>query len=230
MTFAGYLRVSTDKQTTENQEPDVRRLVDAREGAGKFDDAKTRMVGIFRENESAAKQRPQFDAMMEAARLGHFRRLYIWRLDRFGRSMYGNMRDVRELVERWNVTIISVHEAWLEQTGDPMLKKLILGIFSWAAEHEHQKIKDRTRAGLERARREGKALGRKRVGATIPDRAIAKAAELRQAPGEARGWREVARELRRLGFGDWNHATLARECTKRVPSVRRGKPGWRRGS
>jgi len=224
MTAAVYLRVSTDKQTTENQEPDVRRLVEARGGPGAWDE-----VTVYRETMSAAKDRPEFDAMMEAARLGRFKTLYVWSLDRFGRSMFVNLRDLTALADRFGVTVVSVREGWVEQTADPMLKKLLLAIFGWVAEHERDRLKARTLAGIDRARAQGKTLGRRRV--VIPERAITKALELRPVPGghpgaRERSWRSVALELERLGLGRWSHATLARACTERVPGLNRGEPGF----
>lgn len=213
MTWAAYLRVSTDKQTTENQEPSIRQLVEAREGAGSWTEG-----AVWRESASAVKQRPAFDALMEAARAGRFRRIYVWSLDRFGRSMFKNLRDLTSLAE-WNVQVISAREPWIESTADPMLKKLLLAIFSWVAEHEHTRLKERTRAGLDRARAAGTKLGRPKV--DVPDAAIARALELRRGRRGPHGlgplsWREVARELKRERTWAGNHSTLARACTKRV--------------
>jgi len=221
MSAAVYLRVSTDKQTTENQEPAVRQLVEAREkGPYPWESAT-----IYRETMSAAKERPAFDRMMEDARLGRFRTLYVWSLDRFGRSMFANLRDVTALIERFGVGVVSYRESWLDNTGDMAHRKLLLGIFSWVAEHERERLQQRTRAGLARAVAQGKTLGRRRV--VIPERALDKAAELR-----ARGlaWRPVAAELKRLGLGDWKPGTLARECPKRVAAAATRGPGNSRPS
>src|SRR5438128_8795267 len=102
-TAAIYLRVSTDGQTTENQEPDCLRL-----GQSQGWD----VVEVYREQESAVKRRPIFSRMMADARTGRCRFLIVWRLDRFGRSMQGNINDVLEL-ERVGVSVVSVKEPWL---------------------------------------------------------------------------------------------------------------------
>jgi len=224
VTAAVYLRVSTDKQTTENQEPAVRQLVEARAGPGAWEAAT-----IYRETMSAAKERPAFNTMMEAARLGRFKTLYVWSLDRFGRSMFANLRDVTALIERFGVGVVSYRESWLDNTGDMAHRKLLLGIFSWVAEHERERLQQRTRAGLARAVAQGKTLGRPRV--QVPERALAKAAELR-AGGLA--LRPVAAELARLGFGTWKPGTLARALSKKgasetaQPAQRSGAFGGRR--
>ena len=152
---AVYLRTSTGRQTTENQAPDVERLVRARG---------LRVVARYDETASSARERPEFRRMLDDARRGVFTTLVVWSLDRFGRSMVGNVNDLLEL-DRIGVLVLSVREAWLD-TGGPV-RALLIAIFSWVAEQERVRIGERTRAGLERARARGKKLGR-------PARAIAR--------------------------------------------------------
>jgi DNA invertase Pin-like site-specific DNA recombinase len=86
-----YLRVSSDEQTYENQRPDVKRL------------ARTRgykLVATYEEQASAAKARPEYARMMGDAHRGMFDVLVVWALDRFGRSMVGNMQAVLDLDRR----------------------------------------------------------------------------------------------------------------------------------
>src|SRR5208283_2532533 len=71
-----YLRVSTDRQCTENQRPEIEQLACAR---------KYNVVGVYEETMSAAKQRPEYGKMMKAAKKGAFDVLVIWSIDRFGR-------------------------------------------------------------------------------------------------------------------------------------------------
>jgi DNA invertase Pin-like site-specific DNA recombinase len=58
-----YLRVSTDKQSTANQRPEVEQLVRARG----FE-----VVHAYEEQASAAKHRPKYEAMLKDARRGKF--------------------------------------------------------------------------------------------------------------------------------------------------------------
>jgi DNA invertase Pin-like site-specific DNA recombinase len=143
-----YLRVSKGEQETANQRPDVKRLVRTRG---------LRVVAEYEEKLSAAKARPKFDAMMRDAHQGKFDVLVIWALDRFGRSMVGNLQAVLDL-DRCGVEVVSVRESWLD-TGGPV-RTLLIAIFSWIAEQERAQIIARTKAGLERARRRGIRLGR----------------------------------------------------------------------
>lgn len=144
-----YQRVSTDRQFTENQRPELLQLAAAR-GLD--------IVATFEETVSgAARQRAAFDAMMRKAHAGHFDTVLVWSLDRFGRSMTGNLNAVLEL-DRLGVRVVSVREPWLDTAGP--VRALLVAIFGWVAEQERTRLIERTRAGVARARREGKKLGR----------------------------------------------------------------------
>ena len=148
-----YLRVSKadGSQTVENQRPEVEQLVRARG----FE-----VVHAYEEQASAAKHRPKYEAMLKDARRGRFQVLVVWALDRFGRSMVGNLQDVLEL-DRLGVQVVSVREAWLD-TGSPV-RTLLIAIFSWVAEQERARLIERTKAGVAAARRRGARLGRPRA-------------------------------------------------------------------
>ena len=152
-TCAIYLRVSKSdgSQSVENQRPEVEQVARARG---------FKVVKVYEETASAAKTRPVFEAMMKDAKRGKFKVLLVWALDRFGRSMTGNLTDVLEL-DRLGVTVVSVRESWLD-TGSPV-RRLLVAIFSWVAEQERARLIDRTKAGLQAARRRGTRLGRPRA-------------------------------------------------------------------
>ncbi len=146
-----YLRVSSDTQTTECQRPDVERLAGARG---------LQVITVYEEQASAAKKRPEYDKMMRDAKRGVFDVLVVWALDRFGRSMTGNLADVLEM-DRIGVQVVSVRETWLD-TGGPV-RNLLIAIFSWVAEQERSRLVERTKAGLAAARRRGARIGRPRA-------------------------------------------------------------------
>jgi putative DNA-invertase from lambdoid prophage Rac len=106
---------------------------------------------------SAAKRRPTFEAMMADAAAGRFTVLVVWAIDRFGRSMMGNLQDVTAL-DKAGVAVVSVREPWLDTAGPT--RGLLLAIFSWVAEQERARLIERTKAGIARARASGKAIGR----------------------------------------------------------------------
>ena len=145
-----YLRVSTDRQSTENQRPEVEQLARARG---------YEVVATYEEQVSAAKHRPEYGRMIKDGKRGAYDVLVVWALDRFGRSMIGNLQDVLEL-DRIGVTVVSVRETWLDTSGP--VRNLLVAIFSWVAECERERLVLRTKAGLEAARRRGSKIGRPR--------------------------------------------------------------------
>ncbi|MGO9835544.1 MAG: recombinase family protein [Polyangiaceae bacterium] len=155
-TVAVYLRVSTADQNEANQRPDVDRLVAAR-----FPGAQ---VVVYAERKSAAKQRPEFDRMMREARGRRFQALVVWAIDRFGRSMTGNLSDIVDL-DKAGVQVVSCKESWLD-TRSPV-RDLLIAIFSWAAQQERERIRERIGAGLKRARENGGATWRPGFGLRI---------------------------------------------------------------
>jgi DNA invertase Pin-like site-specific DNA recombinase len=144
---AVYLRVSTDRQTADNQLGEVRQLAVAR-GYEPI---------VYEEVESAAKARPVLDNMLADVRAGRVHAVAVWALDRLHRSMTGAINTVLEL-DRLGVPVLSVREGWLDTSGP--VRPLLVAIFGWVAEQERTRLIERTKAGLERARRDGKRLGR----------------------------------------------------------------------
>ena len=162
-----YARVSTDdgRQTLANQVQQLRELAAARE------------FGVFREytdeETDASATRTSFLALLRDARLRRFRVLLITDLDRLPRE--GSAAAFAHLAEldRYGVRIVSLGQGWLDYDPrideDPELREMrniqTVIALTWAA-LERQKISRRTKAGLERARGEGKRLGRKPVDVT----------------------------------------------------------------
>lgn len=142
-----YIRVSTDKQTAENQLHDLRLLAAARGYE----------PTIYEEVESAAKERPVLNRVLADARAGRVRAILVWALDRLSRSMVGSIQTVLEC-DRLGVPVVSLREPWLDTSGP--VRPLLIAIFGWVAEQERARLIERTKAGLERARRQGKRIGR----------------------------------------------------------------------
>ncbi len=171
------LRVSKDDQTTDNQRPDCEQLARVRG----FE-----VVRIYEETASGAKpDRAQLAAMLADAHRGAFEVLIIWALDRLGRSMFETIAAVQKL-DRAHVELVSVREPWLD-TGGPA-RALLLVIFAWVAEQERGRMIERTIAGMARARREGKSIGR-------PEKAIPMTLA-RSLRAEGLSVRAVARRLK----------------------------------
>lgn len=148
MKAAVYLRVSTDRQDEANQEPDCLRLCAARGWE----------PVIVRETESGAKHRPGWRRVVEMARRAEVGAVVLWALDRMGRKRVEIAHDIAEL-GRFRVHVVSVMDAWLDQPDGP-LRDLLVQLMAWVAEGERRRLIERTRAGLARARAQGRRLGR----------------------------------------------------------------------
>jgi DNA invertase Pin-like site-specific DNA recombinase len=146
-----YLRCSTTDQHTETQELDLRQLAEQRG---------LEIVEVYADYASGAKtSRPALDRLMADARRGQFDIVLVWAADRLARSVTHFLAVLDEL-QRLNVQFLSYREA-LDTSG--ALGKAVLTIVSVVAELERSLIVERVRAGLRRARLEGRRLGRPRV-------------------------------------------------------------------
>lgn len=141
-----YCRVSTNKQTNENQK--VRLLQFATDKAYKFD--------FFEEIESTRKTRPIKQDLLNRVRKGEYSAIIVYKLDRFARSISELIMDVEELVKR-KVGFISISENLDFSTSAGELQFHILCAFS---QFERSIIRERTIEGIAKARSKGKLLGR----------------------------------------------------------------------
>lgn len=101
-------------------------------------------------------KRPQFEACLKALQPGNV--LVVWKLDRLGRKLSGLATLYDDLSSR-NIGIISLSEGIDTRTQMGKVMMQMAGIF---AEVEHELMLERTRAGLEAARRRGNKGGRPR--------------------------------------------------------------------
>jgi len=142
--LVGYQRVSTDDQDLSLQR-------DALIEAGVDADH------IYEDRRSGAKSdRPGLTACMKALRSGDV--LVVWRLDRLARSLRDLIRIADEL-EHQGVGLRSLHEQIDTTTATGRLFFHLMGAL---AEFERNLIRERTKAGLEAARKRGRKPGRKR--------------------------------------------------------------------
>jgi DNA invertase Pin-like site-specific DNA recombinase len=170
-----YLRVSTLDQTTANQERELRQVA---ERAG------WQIVHVYKDHGiSGAKgrdRRPAFDALHKAAVRREFDVVMAWNVDRLGRSL----QDLVGFLGQLHAAGVDLflHQQGLDTTtpgGKAMFQ--MLGVF---AEFERSIIQERVRAGLRRAVREGKQLGRPRLAADI-ERRISVALKARKETGDS---------------------------------------------
>jgi DNA invertase Pin-like site-specific DNA recombinase len=137
----GYARVSTGEQETAAQ-------VAALKAAG--------CERIYREKASGGRwDRPELHRLLDQLRKGDV--LIVWKLDRLSRSL----RDVLTIMERLTEAkagFRSLTEAIDTTTAAGRMMMQMVGAFS---EFERAMLRERTRAGLEAARREGRIGGRR---------------------------------------------------------------------
>src|SRR6476660_4554888 len=158
-----YLRVSTDKQTTNNQR---RELEAVAERSG------WQVVKVYQDaGISGAKgrdQRPGLDAMMKAVKAKEFDMVASWSVDRLGRSLTDLLSILQGLHDKG--VGLFLHQQGLETSttaGKAMFQ--MVGVF---AEFERGIIRERVNAGLARARVNGVKLGRRRVKPSVEARIL----------------------------------------------------------
>jgi putative DNA-invertase from lambdoid prophage Rac len=110
-----------------------------------------RVALTIQEVQSGAKQRPQRELVMEAARRRPLDAVVVWRLDRWGRSLSDLVLTLRELADL-GVAFVSLTEAFdlTTPTGRAMA-----GMIAVFAEFEREIRRERVTAGIEQARRDG---------------------------------------------------------------------------
>jgi DNA invertase Pin-like site-specific DNA recombinase len=111
---------------------------------------------VFEEKESTRKTRPIKLDVMNKLRSGEFQGVLVYKLDRWARSLQELIMDVNELKNR-NRDFIVLTQPIDTTNSSGMLMFQILGAF---AEFEREMIRERTLNGLDRARAQGKILGR----------------------------------------------------------------------
>jgi DNA invertase Pin-like site-specific DNA recombinase len=144
----GYARVSTDEQISENQ------IIKLKEFG----------VPIIFSDEGVsgkrlALERPEYREMMRYLEKNPLvKTIVVYELSRLGRNMLDSITTFLKLEEQ-GYFIYSLTESWTHQT-DPSMREFMILIVSWMNAQELKRLSGRTKAGLDRARAQGKVLGR----------------------------------------------------------------------
>src|SRR5262252_1484989 len=146
-----YVRVSTDKQTIDNQVAALHQIAERRgwEVVEQYHDA-----GIS--GSKGRDKRPGLDRMLKDASKRRFDVVMAWAIDRLGRSLIDLLGTIQEL-EACGVDLFLEQQSIDTTTPSGKLMFQIVGAF---AEFERTMIRQRIHAGLRRAVAEGKTLGR----------------------------------------------------------------------
>jgi DNA invertase Pin-like site-specific DNA recombinase len=149
MKIALYARVSTDGQDPEVQLEALRAHA-AQRGwtiVEEFVD-----LGFS----GAKERRPALDRLLKAAWIGGFQAVLVWRFDRFARSVK-HLLTALEQFRSLNINFISLQEQF--DTSTP-IGQAMFTIIGTMAQLERDIIRERVKAGLDRARSRGVRLGR----------------------------------------------------------------------
>ena len=144
-----YMRVSSLDQHPETQLFDLRQMA-AQRGYEVTREYTDRISG-------AKARRPGLDELMHDARRGRFDVVLVWASDRIARSVK-HFLDVLDELNRLNIEFVSFREQI--DTGGPLGRAVVV-IIGAIAELERNLIIERVRAGMRRAKMEGRHIGRR---------------------------------------------------------------------
>ena len=144
-----YLRVSSLDQHPETQLLDLRQIA-AQRGY--------EIVSQYTDRVSGAKaRRPGLDELIRDARRGRFDVVLVWASDRIARYVK-HFLEVLDELNRLNIEFVSFREQI--DTGGPLGRAIVV-IIGAIAELERSLIVERVRAGMWRAKLEGRHIGRR---------------------------------------------------------------------
>ncbi len=148
-----YARVSTTDQNPANQ---IRELEAYAEKQG------WEVMQVIRDKVSGTKSandRAGLRKVLDASRQGKYDVLLFWSLDRLSREGTRQTLDYLQTLTAHGVKWHSYTEQYLSSLGP--FADVVISLLSTLAKQERIRISERTKAGLERAKSEGKTLGRR---------------------------------------------------------------------
>jgi putative DNA-invertase from lambdoid prophage Rac len=149
-----YLRVSTEEQTVQNQKLALEKW--AREN-------NYQILEFFEDpavsGRVPATQRSGFQEMLELVKITKVDAVLVYELSRVGRTFWDTLDAIKAVEHYASLISCSPRESFL-QTTESSIRKLMIGILTWAAERERELLVQRTKDGMERARAAGKGIGR----------------------------------------------------------------------
>jgi DNA invertase Pin-like site-specific DNA recombinase len=177
MEVALYVRVSTGRQELRNQVAQLRAF--ARKQGWKI-------VREYSDTDSGSKaERKAFKRMFSDAAKREFDLVLFWALDRFSREGASQTLAYLNRLEQYGVGFRSFTESYFDSCG--AFKDAILAIMATLAKQERIKISERTIAGLQRARAQGKILGRPVLDVDVD--------AIRALRRKGRSWRHIGSAL-----------------------------------
>ena len=187
MKAAIYSRVSTDKQTTDNQTQELLAVAERNDWT---------VEAVYSDVISGStEKRPQLDALMESVIRREVDVVLVWDVSRLGRSLQHLIRLMGDFHAK--EVDLYLHQQGIDTTtpsGKAMFQ--MCGVF---AEFERGMIQERVKAGLQRAVASGKRLGRPSVPTVTADK-------VKQLHKGGMSFRKIAQEV------GLHHKTISRLC------------------
>ena len=148
-----YARVSTDRQESLNQIAELREFAE-RKG--------WEIAAEYIDEDVSGKQtrKPQLERLLRDAHHGDFQLVAFWSLDRLTRAGPDDAADILGRIDAAGVDFVSLKEEAINSVGP--WKRVLIDVLAIVANFEARRNSDRTKAGLARARANGKRLGRPR--------------------------------------------------------------------
>jgi len=153
MKAAIYIRVSTEEQSEENQLPVLKSWAESR--GYEIAEVYTDIGSAWQHSDQKELRR-----LIDDARLGRFGIALVWSLDRLTRGGIGKIFSILDNLAEYKVRVISHQESWTDTPSE--LQPLLFSVYAWVAQQESKRISERTKLGMERARAQGKHIGRPR--------------------------------------------------------------------
>jgi len=154
--IAVYLRVSTRRQDTRSQEPDLQRWVEA------FAD-ETPVVWYHDKASGKTMDRPGWNRLEADIEAGRVTTVVVWRLDRLGRTASG-LTALFERLQFLKINLVSLKDGVDLSTP---AGRLIANVLASVAAYENEVRSERIVAGQQAARSEGKRWGGSQKGRRI---------------------------------------------------------------
>ena len=182
MTY-GYIRVSSDKQTVENQRFEIGRFCAAQE---------MEIDGWIEETISGTRNydKRKLGELLRNVRAGDL--IICSELSRLGRSLYMVM-EIRSLCMERDCRVWTVKDNF--RLGDDIQSKVLAFAFGLSAEIERNLISQRTKEALDRKRAEGVHLGRPKGALSKRVKLTGKEEVIRVLREEGANWSQIARLL-----------------------------------
>lgn len=164
-----YIRVSTSKQSTSNQQHEIKVFADRNQWK--------QTITWIEETASGTKDYKKRKLGELVEKLANNDTLVVTELSRLGRSLMEVMTILHELMQK-RVTIYSIKENFTLK--DDINSQVLAFAFSLSAQIERQLISQRTKEALARAKSEGKKLGRPKGRTSINPKLKARDKEIKE--------------------------------------------------